>query len=115
MSVKNEYAPVIEITVGETEHIPTEISFHSSKALDIKYFWEICSLLEENHYDSGKLTLTPDEIKSQALGHRENGRIIYDGEKNEVDYSLRYDGLDVKTKNKIEELLRSIPYVKIKI
>jgi hypothetical protein len=39
---------------------------------------------------------------------------MYAGEKREIDYSLKYDNLDEKTKNRIEKLLRSIPYVKIK-
>jgi hypothetical protein len=112
MIVENEHLPIAEIKVGN-EHKQTEINFHSGEALEIKYLWKICSLLEKHGYDESKLEITSDEISSHVLGHKKDGKIIFAGEKSEVDYSLKYDNLDGKTKNKIEKLLRSIPYVKI--
>ena len=112
MITENEHLPIVEIKI-DNEHMQTEINFHSNEALEIKYLWEICSLLEKHGYDESKLELTSDKILSQAVGERKDGKIIFAGEKREVDYSLKYDNLDEKTKNKIEKLLRSIPYVKI--
>lgn len=114
MIAENERLPIAEIKV-DNENKPAEINFHSSEALDIKYLWKICSLLEEHGYDESKLRLTSDRIKSQTIGYKKDGKIIYIGEKREVDYSLRYENLDEKTKSKIEKLLVSIPYVKIKV
>ena len=107
--------PVIEITSGSiTEHSPTEINFNSNKPLDIQYLWGICSLLEENGYDDGKLEFTSKKLATLTVAHRKEGKYIYAGENDILNYSLIYDSLDRKTKNKIEELLKSIPYIKIK-
>ena len=111
MIIENEHLPIVEIKIGN-ENKQTEINFHSGEALEIKYLWKICSLLEKHGYDESKLEIN-SEISSQVLGYKKDGRIIFGGEKSEVDYSLKYDNLDKKTKNKIEKLLRSIPYVKI--
>jgi len=109
---KMEQAPIIEITAGKVIKRPTEITFHSKGALDIKYFWKICSLLENHRYDSNKLELTSKKLGSQVLAHRKNGEYIIDGEVQELDYFLKYDNLDDETKNGIKEFLKSIPYVK---
>jgi hypothetical protein len=112
---KMEQAPIIEITAGSViEHTPTEINFNSNKSLDIQYLWKICSLLEENGYDDSKLELTSKKLAILTVAHRKEGKYIYEGENDILNYSLMYDNLDDKTKNKIEELLKSIPYVKIK-
>ena len=112
---KMEQAPVIEITVGSViEHAPTEINFNSNKSLEVQYLQKICSLLEENGYDDSKLELTSKKLATLTVAHRKEGKYIYEGENDILNYSLRYDNLDGKTKNKIEELLKSIPYVKIK-
>jgi hypothetical protein len=112
---KMEQAPVIEISVGACSiTLPTEINFNSNKSLDIQYLWKICSLLEENGYDDSKLELTSKKLAILTVAHRKEGKYIYEGENDILNYSLMYDNLDDKTKNKIEELLKSIPYVKIK-
>jgi len=111
-----EQIPIIEITAGKVvEETPTEIAF-SSEGLGYEVSKKIDFLLERKGYDSNKLRLIHGEIKSQALGHRKDGICIYDGEKKNIDYSLKYDSqLDDGTKNEIVELLKSIPHVKIKI
>jgi hypothetical protein len=110
--VKNiiiEKIPIAEITI----RTPVKIAFTSTEALDIEYLWKICSLIEEHGYDSNKLKLIPDKIESQALGHRKDGKIIYDGEKREINYSFMHDNLDDETKDEIKKLLENIPYVKM--
>lgn len=111
--VKTEQVPAIEITVGNEKRIPTEITFYSNGALDIKYLWEICSLLEKRGYDSSELELTSKKLDSQTIARRKEGICIYEGEKEILNYSLICDNLDGKTKNRIEDILKSIPYIKI--
>jgi hypothetical protein len=110
---KMEQTPIIEITAGKAieRDPPIEIAFTLTDALDIKYLWKICSLLEKRGYDSDKLELICKSHKSQFCGYDKRGNFI---SKNETAYSLAYNNIDDKTKDEIKGMLKSIPYVKIK-
>jgi len=99
-----EQTPIAELTVGRVEQIPIEITF-KSEGLDYRTFTEICSLLEERGYNSSKLRITEKSVNTRAVGHRREGRFIYEGNKKDITYSLKYDGLDSKTMIEIEKLL----------